>query len=559
MVVRFLQKFSQSSYSLHKAALLIAALSLVAQALAVVRDKMLAHTFGAGTDLSLYYAAFRIPDMVYATLSSLMAAIIVLPFLTAAISVSQEKIKKVIDSLVSVFVIISIFVCTLLYIAMPYLTQLVLPGFSVEEQNKLTQFSRILLLSPLLLGFSNLLGSVLQLKKNFFFYSLAPVLYNLGIMLGVIFLAPHYGINGVLYGVVVGAVLHIAVQLPVAFFYGLAPKITKLIDWQLIREVCAISFPRLATLLSIQLAQTFLVAQASFISAGSVAVFSLAFNIQTVPLTLIGLSYAIAAFPVISEYAEKRDFVSVWLTVQSAMRHLVFWAIPLMCFIIVLRAHIVRILYGSGEFDWTDTRLTAAVLATMSIALTAQMFSVLLMRALYALKHSYTQLIAQTVAFFVTCLVAIYGVHFWNTYPMVQYFFESVLRITDVPHTQILMIGLAHASGAITLALGLIILFTREIKYVQIRTLHTVLGQSFGASIIGATCVYYSLIYTQYFISLDTFIGVFTNAIIATCIGGVAWFGILYILGSTELQEFVQALRKRFWKTDIVQEQLQEL
>ena len=559
MVARFLQRFSQSSYSMHKAALLIAALSLVAQLLAVVRDKMLAHTFGAGSDLSLYYAAFRVPDMVYATLSSLMAAIIVLPFLTAAVTVSHEKIKKVINSLVSVFAIVSIVVCTALYVAMPHLTHFILPGFDVSDQQTLVHFSRVLLLSPLLLGFSNLLGSVLQLKKNFFFYSLAPVLYNLGIMLGVIFLVPHYGINGVLYGVIIGAIFHIVVQLPVAFYYGLAPRITTLIDWQLIREVCAVSFPRLATLLSMQLSQTFLVAQASFISAGSVAVFSLAFNIQTVPLTLIGLSYATAAFPVISEYAERRDFMNVWVSVQSAMRHLIFWAIPIMCFVIVLRAHIVRILYGSGEFDWTDTRLTAAVLATMSIALVAQMFSLLLMRALYALRHAYTQLIAQTAAFIVACFVAIYGLHFWNTHPVVQYFFESILRIADVPNTQILVIGLAHACGAITLTIGLMILFAREIKYTRFRTFHTVLGQSFGASIIGASIAYYSLVYTQNFISLDTFVGVSINALIATSIGGVAWFGILYILGSTELQEFMQALRKRFWKTDIVQEELQEL
>jgi len=195
----------------------------------------------------------------------------------------------------------------------------------------------------------------------------------------------------------------------------------------------------------------------------------------------------------------------------------------------------------------------------MSIALVAQMFSLLLMRALYALRHAYTQLIAQTVAFIVTCFVAVYGLYFWNTHPIVQYFFESILRISDVPHTQILMIGLAHACGAITLTVGLMILFVREIKYVRFRTLHTVLGQSFGASIIGATLTYYSLAYTQSFISLDTFVGVSTNAFIGVCIGGVAWFGILYILGSTELQEFMQALRKRFWKTDIVQEELQEL
>lgn len=559
MVVRLIQKLTQETYSIHKAALLIAALSLAAQILAVVRDKMLAFYFGAGSDLSLYYAAFRIPDMVYASLSSLMAAIIVLPLLTAGYQISQERARKVIDSLCTVFIIVGVVVCGILYVLMPYLTQYVVPGFGVGEQQRLVHLSQILLLSPLLLGVSNLVGSILQMKKNFFFYALAPVLYNIGIILGIYTLAPQYGIEGVVYGVVIGALLHIGVQIPAAYIYGLVPRVTHLIDWQLIREVFFVSLPRIATLVSIQFAQTFLVAQATYIAPGSVAIFSLAFNIQAVPLVIIGLSYSVASFPIIAEYAVKNDFNNVWISVRNAIRHLIFWSIPVMCFVIVLRAHIVRVLYGSGEFDWTDTRLTAAVLATMIIALSFQTVSLLLMRALYALHQVYNQLIAQLLAFFVTYITVIYGAQIWSTSPFIQSFFESLFRIEDLPDTKVLIIGMAHAFGAITLTLGLVYIFRKKVIQVRLMSLRTVLGQALGASIIGATTTYTVLTLVQNYISLDTFFGVALSAVIAFIPGAIAWLGILYILGSIELREFSQTLKKRFWKTDIIQEELQEL
>lgn len=559
MVVRLIEKLRKETYSIHKAALLIAALSLAAQILAVVRDKMLAFYFGAGSDLSLYYAAFRIPDMVYASLSSLMAAIIVLPLLTAGYQVSQERARKVIDSLCTVFIFVGIVVCGILYVLIPYLTQYVVPGFEIEEQERLVYLSRILLLSPLLLGISNLVGSILQMKKNFFFYALAPILYNMGIILGIYLFAPQYGIEGVVYGVVIGALFHISIQIPTAYVYGLAPRITSLIDWQLIREVFFVSLPRIATLVSIQFAQTFLVAQATYIAPGSVAIFSLAFNIQAVPLVIIGLSYSVAAFPVIAEYVAKNDFYNVWISVRNAMRHLIFWSLPVMCFVIVLRAHIVRILYGSGEFDWTDTRLTAAVLAVMIVALSFQTLSLLLMRALYALHQVYSQLLAQLFAFFVTYITVVYGMRIWATNPFAQSFFESLFRIEDLPDTEVLIIGMAHALGAITLTIGLLYIFKKKIIQVRLITLRTVLGQALGASIIGATTTYAVLTIVQNYISLDTFFGVVISAVIAFIPGAIAWLGILYILGSIELREFAQALKKRFWKTDIIQEELQEL
>ena len=559
MVSAFIQKLTQETYSMHKAALLIAALSLVAQLLAVVRDKMLAHYFGAGGDLSLYYAAFRIPDMVYASLASVMAAIIILPILTAAYEVSLERAQKVMYSLLTVFTMVIVVCCTVLYFFMPELVLYIAPGFSLEQHVQLTLLSRILLLSPIILGISNLIGSVLQMKKNFFMYSLAPVFYNVGIILGIVMFSGTYGILGVVYGVIFGGLLHIGIQIPAAYVYKLIPWYTFSIDWKLIREVFFIALPRIATLGAIQITQTFLVAQATYIALGSVAVFTLAFNVQTVPLTLIGLSYSVAAFPVIAEYVQKKQFENLWGSVASAIRHIIFWSVPVTCFVIVLRAHIIRLLYGSGAFDWTDTRLTAAVLAVMVIALAAQGVSLLLMRALYALKHAYTQLVAQIIAFGVTYLIAMYGMAVWKKNLVVQYFFENLFRVNDIPDTSILMLGLAYMCGAVTLTIFLWVVLRIHVPFARFAAFRRVLVFSFGASITGAFLTYTTLTVLSPYVNLDTFVGVALHAIFAFIPGAIAWFWILYILGSVELHEFIHALKKRFWKTDIVQGELQEL
>lgn len=559
MVSRLIQKLTQDTYSMHKAALLIAALSLVAQILAIGRDKMLAHYFGAGEDLSLYYAAFRIPDMVYASLASVMAAIVILPILTSAYEVSLVRAQKVMHSLLTVFTVVVVVCCAILYFFMPAFVFYIAPGFSSEQHIYLASLSRILLLSPLILGISNLVGSVLQMKKNFFIYSLAPVFYNVGIIIGIIAFSDRYGILGVVYGVVIGALLHIGVQIPAVHLYRLIPRYTLDIDWKLIREVFFIALPRVATLGAIQITQTFLIAQATYIAIGSVAVFTLAFNVQTVPLTLIGLSYSVAAFPIIAEYAQKKQFESLWGSIASAIRHIIFWSVPITCFVIVLRAHIIRLLYGSGAFDWTDTRLTAAVLAIMVIALVAQGVSLLLMRALYALRHAYTQLIAQIISFFVTYFIAIYGMHLWQKNIVVQYFFENLFRVNNISDTSILVLGFAYMCGTITLTIFLWMMLRIHVPFARFTAFRRVLVFSFGASIAGSFITYISLTILSPYVNLDSFIGVAIHSISAFIPGAIAWFAILYILGSVELHEFIHALKKRFWKTDVIQGELQEL
>lgn len=559
MVSRLIQKLTQETYSMHKAALLIAALSLTSQILAVVRDKLLAHIFGAGEALDVYYAAFRIPDFLYATLGSVLAAIVFLPLFTEKKDESKEKADLFTNSVFTFFVFTASLVAILIAFFMPYLAKIVAPGFSTEKINELIFISRVLLLSPILLGVSNLIGSLLQSTKKMLLYAFAPVAYNIGIICGIIFLTPFFGIKGIVYGVIFGACLHVAIQIPALWAENMRFAFTRNIDWLGIRELIQTAFPRIATLGLMQVSQLYLTSIATTLAVGSVSVFTFAFNIQTVPLSLIGVSYSVAAFPVLVQMFQKNDIQALWGNVISAMRHIIFWSIPVVCFAVVLRAHIVRVLYGSGEFTWTDTRLTAAVFALMIISLAAQGLSLLFMRTLYAMKYSYMPLVGQVAALCATFFISYVGFRLWDTNEIFRFFLEALFRVEGIAGTSVMIVGIAYALSSITLTFFLWITIHKAIPFAKSLVCRRVFIQALGASLVGATVCYGVLVYLSPLISLDTFWGVLTHAFFGALFGGVAWFGILYILGSIELREFVHALKKRFWNTDIVQGELQEL
>lgn len=559
MISRLINRLSKTSYSIHRAALVIALLSLSSQILAVVRDKLLAHTFGAGEVLDVYYAAFRIPDLLYATLSSVLAAIVFLPLFTERRDQSKQKGEIFTNSVFTVFVGVMTIVCLIVWVAMPILSLKFAPGFSSESIDELVFVSRILLLSPILLGISNLVGSLLQSANKMFFFAIAPVAYNIGIILGIIFLSPIFGVNGVVYGVIVGAALHVLVQVPALRHEHISLHFIKNIDWQGIKELVKTASPRIATLGIIQSSQIYLISLATTVAVGSVSVFTFALNIQTVPLSLIGVSYSVAAFPMLVQLFQKGDHHALWGSVIGAMRHIIFWSAPVICFAIVLRAHIVRVLYGSGEFTWTDTRLTAAVFALMIISLAAQGLSLLFIRTLYAMKRSYLPLIGQLFSLILTVTVSAVGFQLWENYPMFKYFLEAVFRVEDIEGSSIMIIGLAYTLSSIAFMFFLWIAIHKAIPFARSLVCRRVFIHSFGASLVGSFVCYSVLTVLTPYISLDSFTGVVSHAVWGGFSGLLAWFLILYILGSTELHEFTETVKKYFKTTTIIQTEQQQL
>ena len=210
---------SRETRGMHQAAYLLAAFALASQLLGLFRDRILAFAFGAGHTLDLYYAAFRMPDLLFATIASLFSLYALLPILSRLEAEQEGLMIPFLRNTLWVFFIGMSFISLILYALAPVLAPLIAPGLTATASSSadLVMLMRILLLQPILLGASNTIASLTQLRHRFILYSVSPLLYNLGIIFGAIVLYPIFGIAGLGWGVVFGALMHVMVQLPYLF------------------------------------------------------------------------------------------------------------------------------------------------------------------------------------------------------------------------------------------------------------------------------------------------------------------------------------------------------
>jgi putative peptidoglycan lipid II flippase len=228
--------------------------------------------------------------------------------------------------------------------------------------------TRILLIQPILLGLSGIISSVTQLHRRFVLFALSPVLYNIGIIIGSVFLYPIFGLPGIGYGVIIGAIAYVSIHLPIVAQAGLFPQLkipSPKIMWSVVKD----SVPRSMALGMSSATTLALLSIASRNGTGGISIFTLANNLESVPLALVASSYVTAAFPVMAEQVNKNMMAEYKATITAAGRHIIFWSAVITVLTIVLRAHIVRIVLGSGAFNWDDTRITAAVLAILVLGL----------------------------------------------------------------------------------------------------------------------------------------------------------------------------------------------
>lgn len=555
MVPRLLSFLGKEWHSLNEAALLLSSFALLSQVLALVRDRLFAHAFGASSTLDVYYAAFRIPDLLYVSLASFVSVTVLIPILLekmAGQSEANETSRKFINDVFTVFSFSIILASIVLYFLIPSLAPLIAPGFDALELEKLVSLSRILLLSPLLIGVSNLLGSVTQAFRKFFVYALSPVLYNAGIIVGVLFFYPIFGDNGLAFGVILGALLHLAIQLPVLRAHRFLPSFSFRVDWAPLRQVIFVSLPRTLTLSLNQLSLVAIVAIASTLEEGSVSVFNFAFNLQSVPIVIIGISYSVAAFPALIKFFSANDRGGFAEEIKTAARTIIFWSLPLTFLFIVLRAQIVRVLYGSGNFSWDDTRLTAAMLALFAVSLVAQNLQPLLVRGYYAAGDTRRPLLVNLFSYTLIIGLAFGLIALIRFYPEFRYFIESLFRVTDIPGTEVLMLPLAYAIGSIVNVILLLRIFEREMAPGLIASVGRTFFESFAASFFMGFAAYEFLDVFDDVFNLETFWGVFMQGLSAGLLGILAGLLVLKLLGSREFTEIAQTLSKKFWRTKAI-------
>ncbi|MFA5961882.1 MAG: murein biosynthesis integral membrane protein MurJ [Parcubacteria group bacterium] len=520
---------SEPSHSVISAAFVITIAGLASRILGLVRDRFLASTFGAGDTLDVYYAAFRIPDLIYNVLilGALSAAFI--PVFTTLISQKKDKeawemANGVMNLVITFVILLSLIFC----LFAPYLMKLITPGFPADKMARVVMFTRIMFLSPIFLGISGIFGGILTSYKRFLIYSFAPIFYNLGIILGVVFFVRLWGPIGLAWGVVLGASLHMLVQYPAARHLGFRHNLAfrKYFYDKDIRHIAKLMIPRTMGIAVSQANLFVITIFASTLAAGSLSIFNFAQNLQSVPLGIFGVSFSIAAFPTLSAFWATDNRKNFAQTFAQTFCQIMFFVVPLSIFILLLRAQIVRVTLGAGKFDWNDTTQTFECLKYFTLSLFAQSVIPLLTRSFYAIQNTKT--------------------------PFYIAIFSELINITAV----LLLIdrfgiqGLAMAFSLTSLVQMLLLFFALRSKFDDLgdKKIIKSIGQISLAAIFSGIGVQIFKYVVARFVDLDTFLGVFAQLIIPGAIGILIFLILCHSLQLEEYVSFKKSLTRKIFK-----------
>lgn len=378
----------EHNFHLGRATIIIAGLTLLSRITGFLRDLLLAKNLGLTAETDIYFAAFRVPDFIYnlLILGTLSAAFI--PIFTKYYLSNKEQAWKIANSVFNIAVVGVGAISAAVFVLAKPLTRIIVPGFDGEELDQTVMLTRILLISPIVFTISNIFSSTLLSFKKFIWVNTAPLLYNLGIVIGILLLYPRFGLEGIAAGVILGAILHALIQLPQLIQLGWRWR--PIWDWrhQGVKQIAKLFVPRVLGLDISYVNLLIVTIIGSTLATGTIAAYNFANNIQTVPLGVFAISTALAVFPVLSEEYAKKQLNSFINTFNRAFVRIVYLVLPISIMLLLLRAYIVRILLGYGKCDWTCTITTFDTLGVLSLGLIAQSLIPLLSRAFYARQNT---------------------------------------------------------------------------------------------------------------------------------------------------------------------------
>ncbi len=546
--LRAFKLLSQEVRGLHTAFYVLAFVAFLTAVVGLLRDRLLAHVFGASATLDIYYAAFRVPDLIFVALGALVSVYILIPGLARR---SEEAKRDYIDTIIAGFFIFTILICGLAYFLAPVILPLFFPAFVINgSMPALLTLTRIMLLQPILFGFSNIFAAITQSRKRYLLYSISPLLYNLGIIVGTVFLYPRMGITGLAWGVVFGALMHAGIQVPSILDDGFFRRFPKLREPRALAETVFVSVPRALALSMSEIAELGLIALAGLLAPGSISIFIFAYNLQSVPLSIIGSSYSVAAFPTLAAAlaaGRRNEFIAHTAT---AARSVVFWSLPATALVIVLRAHLVRVILGSGAFNWTDTRLTAAAFALFSVSLVAQGLALLIVRAYYAAGRTFVPFFVSAATAALTILFGAASIGALHTMPVVGEFASAILRVSEVPGTSVLALAFAYTLVSIIGTVALLWHF--EYRFAGfLKLVWRGWGESLLASVTCGAVAYATLVAVGPITLSSTVLTVFLRGLAGGIAGIVACTLIYALLGNREYRETTAALHGRLRRVSL--------
>lgn len=409
--------------SITSAAAIIITLSLASRVLGFIRYRVLIGTFGdQNPDLAAFFAAFKIPDTIFQILVLGALATAFIPVISGYLAKREEsEAAKVFSAVVNYSLIITALFTGLVFIfANEIAANFLVPGFKNDPGTitLVANITRLLTLAQFFLIASNFVTGMLNSYHRFLIPALAPVIYNLGIISGAVFLSGSFGIYGPVFGVIIGALGHLLIQLPL--LSHLHVKYSFNLNFRLpgVREVLRLMGPRAFGLTIGQIDSFADTALASLISSASattnIIVFTAAFTLQSLPAGVFGYALGVAALPTLAKEFAQENLDNFKATLIASLHQILYLVIPAVVVLVVLRIPIVRIAYGAPGLSWESTKLIAFTVAAFAIGIIGQSAIQLLARGFYALHDTKTPVKISIFTVLVNVVASVSFTYFFN-------------------------------------------------------------------------------------------------------------------------------------------------
>src|SRR3990167_354901 len=348
-------------------AAVVGVMILISRLFGFLRYRILAGYFNK-SELDIFFASFRIPDFVFEILITGAVSSAFIPIFIKY-QKDQKKLNTNISSIINIISLIFIAFVVVLYLLADKLIPLMTPGFSYDKIQIITRYSKMLLIGQLpFMIFASFLTGLGHANKIFLVSAIAPIAYNLSIIIATVLFAGKFHLIAPIIGVIFGSFLLFITQIPLlfnsGFIYYPVLKITKGL-----KEFFGMIIPRVVTVLSAQIDATIDLLLTSVLGAGSYTVFYLAQHLQLLPVSILGISFGQASLPYLSEIYRDKKYEEFKKMIIDSILSIFFLTIPIMSFFLFARTPLVRLFFGGDKFDWDATVQTALTMSYFALSI----------------------------------------------------------------------------------------------------------------------------------------------------------------------------------------------
>lgn len=526
MVKNLFELLTAKQTSILSGATIIASTLLVSKILGLIRDRLLVHLFHPD-QMAVFFAAFGLTDFVFQLLIFGALSVAFIPVFTEWMEEKgRDEAFKLAAALLNCSLLLFLAISILIYFfAEPLISLLIAPGFSPQQKALTADLTRIIIVGQIILIVGTFLVSTLQSFQRFIIPALAGILYNLGIILGIVFLSKDLGIAGAAWGVVIGASMHVLVQIPFVVAAGLNWKVLKTIFHPGVKEVISLMGVRSIGLAAELINERVVFALATLITASSATYLTLAQRLQVAPIGLFGATIAQAALPVLSSERARGRIEEFKVTLLTTLHQILFLSLPATAILIVLRIPAVRLVFGAQQFDWQATVLTGQTLAWLAVGLSAQAVSLLLVRAFYALKDTKTPVMVSLLVVAVNIFLTVYFV--------------------DILHLKVWSLGLSFSISSILSGLMLFIFLNFKIGGFNLQQVVSPLVKMLMATVIMGVALYIPVrLLDQVIFDTTRTINLIILTLLASTFALSIYIYLVWFMKVRELQTFANLLQR---------------